>query len=182
MSTTHAIVGALVGAGLVAGPDAVVWRSLTSRGAIPLLLSVAAAFGLSVAANVVGRRTPECICVQPSAAAGFLVAVPVHVTTGTSADCAVHGQRHDLMRGLHWLSSGLASFARRLNDTPEIVAIPAVALTAAGWSTTTISLVVAASMAVGAIAAGQRVRTPSPRKSCPWTTAKECAPASPCRC
>jgi PiT family inorganic phosphate transporter len=61
------------------------------------------------------------------------------------------------INGAHWLSSGAASFARGLNDTPKIVAIGAFALVPAGMSSRQVLLVVAGAMAIGSAAVGMRI-------------------------
>lgn len=157
VSTTHAIVGALVGAGLVANPSAVQWGSITGKVAAPLLVSIGAAFALSSAVNAVGRRRLECVCVEPLPALAFLGAVPVRVTTGSTADCRAHRRGPNAVRGLHWASSAAASFARGLNDTPKIAAIAAFTLIPAGWSATSVALLVGITMAIGSLVAGNRV-------------------------
>ncbi len=157
VSTTHAIVGALVGAGLVAGPETVQWGSVTTEVVLPLSASVAVAFAISTLVNAVGPRTPECVCVEPAPALGFLGTAPVRVTGGTTAECRIHGRRGNVLHALHWASGGAASFARGLNDTPKIVAIGAVSLVPAGWSTTTLALLVGAAMVTGSALAGTRV-------------------------
>lgn len=157
VSTTHAIVGALVGAGLVAKPAAVRWDSIATTVAVPLLASVAVAFTISALVNAVSRRRIDCVCVEPVPALGFLGTVPVRVTTGSTTECRVHRRGPNALRGLHWASSGTASFARGLNDTPKIVAIAAFALVPAGWSTMSLALVVGTAMALGSMLAGNRV-------------------------
>ncbi len=157
VSTTHAIVGALVGAGLVAAPGAIRWGSITTKVAIPLLLSVAIAFVFSTLLNAAGRRRLECICIEPVPALGFLGTVPIRVTTGTATECQIHRRGSNALRGLHWASSGAASFARGLNDTPKIAAIAALTLTPAGWSATSTALLVGVAMAGGSLLVGGRV-------------------------
>jgi PiT family inorganic phosphate transporter len=157
VSTTHAIVGALVGAGLVAKPTAVRWGSIATTVAVPLLASVAVAFTISALVNAGSRRRIDCVCIEPAPALGFLGAVPVRVTTGTTTECRVHRRGPNVPRGLHWVSSGTASFARGLNDTPKIVAIAAFALIPAGWSTTSLAFLIATAMATGSVVAGKRV-------------------------
>ncbi|MGH9184328.1 MAG: inorganic phosphate transporter, partial [Acidimicrobiales bacterium] len=157
VSTTHAIVGALLGAGLVEASGSIRWASLTGRVAVPLLVSIAAAFGLASLANALGRPGAECVCAQPASALGCLGAVPIRGTAGSTAECRIHRRGPNLLRGLHWLSSGAASFARGLNDTPKIAAIAAFALVPAGWSPSAVALLVGASMAVGSVLVGCRV-------------------------
>jgi PiT family inorganic phosphate transporter len=44
VSTTHALVGSLVGAGLVLGLATIPWASLTSQVVVPLVLSILVAY------------------------------------------------------------------------------------------------------------------------------------------
>jgi PiT family inorganic phosphate transporter len=85
----------------------------------------------------------------------------MRVEVGTVTECRVHGKhgkRLDLtVNGLHWLSSGAASAARGLNDTPKIVAVGAFALVPAGMSSRSVLLCVAGAMAMGSILFGTRV-------------------------
>lgn len=157
VSTTHAIVGALVGAGLVAAPGAIQWGALATKAAVPLLASVGVAFALSALFNAGTRRRLQCICVKPASALGFVGAVPLQVTAAPTTECRVHRRGPNLLRGLHWASSGAASFARGLNDTPKIAAIAAFALLPAGWSVGEVALGVGIAMAVGSLVAGRRI-------------------------
>lgn len=157
VSTTHAIVGSLVGAGLVASPGATRWASVAGKVAIPMILSVGVAFVISSIVNTGSARRFECVCVEPSASLGFLGSVPLRVTIGTSSECQIHRRGPNRARALHWASSGAASFARGLNDTPKIAAIAAFALLPAGWSTVSIALLVGGAMALGALVVGKRV-------------------------
>ena len=114
---------------------------------------------------------PECICVGSTAPAPFALPGGVlafstpperqqlQVTTGTIAECKVHGERRArfTVDGVHWLSSGAASFARGLNDVPKIVAIGAFTLVPWGMTPNEILFVVTGAMAAGSLAAGIRV-------------------------
>jgi phosphate/sulfate permease len=176
VSTTHALVGALIGAGLRFSPGTIRWHALVPALVVPLLLSVAVAYGVSLALNLIPGRVPECICVElPARAeaatgAGGSIALfsptaiavrPARIQTGTVAACAAHppGVRRlgVTVNGLHWISSAGVSFARGLNDTPKIVAVGAFALVPAGMSSTAVLWVVALAMAGGALAGGLRV-------------------------
>lgn len=175
VSTTHALVGALIGAGIQLGPHAVNWSVLLTNVAAPLLLSVAIAYALSAALSRVTLPEPRCICVgvtsatpvvlakQPGNVAAFRMGsdLPVlQITTGTVAECRVHGpavRRLGLnLSTAHWLTSGATGFSRGLNDTPKIVAIGAFALAPAG-APPLLLLATALAMAGGALLAGQRV-------------------------
>ena len=98
VSTTHAITGALVGAGLTAAPDAVNFARLWEGFAKPLLLSPLVAVGTGALLFVILRAVQLA---------------PAHRTKP--------------LDGLHFLSSGAVSFARGLNDTPKIAALLVVA-------------------------------------------------------
>jgi len=171
VSTTHPLVGAMVGAGVVLGPGAVAWASLVTKVAEPLLVSISVAYAGSAVLNLVPGRVPECVCVtdQPSLTpasdrtAAMVVAIrpALAVHTGTVADCRAHGVASRgigvTLNGLHWLSGGAASFARGLNDTPKIVAVAAFALVPAGMRPVHLAAVVAIAMAAGGVVAGMRI-------------------------
>jgi PiT family inorganic phosphate transporter len=59
--------------------------------------------------------------------------------------------------GLHWLSSGLTSFARGLNDAPKIVAVGLMLAMALRLDSAFLFVVVALAMGLGSALAGQRV-------------------------
>lgn len=90
VSTTHALVGALIGAGL-AGNASVNLQALWTTFLVPLLFSPVIAFAL-------GGLTYGFL--------RLLKLVPDHRTTPLDV--------------LHYLSTGAASFARGLNDTPKM--------------------------------------------------------------
>ncbi len=163
VSTTHAIVGALVGAGLVLAPSSVLWQGVAQKVVRPLLLSIVVAFGISVllALAVQGlnrlRRKPEAVTTP--------ALVPATVTGGAGAagqesreavprveeSINAPSPTDRMVTTLHWISSGATGCARGLNDTPKIAAIGGFALLPAGYSATTISLLVAGAMAAGSL-------------------------------
>ena len=170
VSTTHALVGSLVGAGLVLGPATIAWASLATQVAVPLVLSIVVAYTASGVLELLGGRVPECVCVEiphpapgtPSGGATAAIVAPVAVVrTGTVEACRVHGLAGrsvaPTVNRLHWLTAGAASFARGLNDTPKIVAVAAFALVSAGITTTHLAVAVAGAMAGGGIIGGLRV-------------------------
>ncbi|MDQ0381430.1 inorganic phosphate transporter [Amycolatopsis thermophila] len=143
VSTTHAIVGALIGAGLLLGSDQVRWSALLTKVAIPLLASAAAAFAISAGLAVVSRTAGARS--RPADAARLYGAVPfVPVAKVPPA----------ILTGLHWLSAGAVSAARGLNDTPKLVAIGAFALAPAGMSLAGVTYLVAAAMCGSAVIVG----------------------------
>jgi inorganic phosphate transporter, PiT family len=152
VSTTHALTGALVGAGFMAAGSALNLKMLGSAFFLPLLLSPLISVLLTMplyklAHDVttrlgIGKET--CVCVGPSQfvpehqlaynAATMeysqAAATGISVTVGTTRDCV---QKYDgrmagmsaqgLVNGLHYLSGAAVSFARGLNDTPKIVGL-----------------------------------------------------------
>ena len=143
VSTTHALTGAIIGAGLMAvGQEGLVWPALAKKIALPLLLSPLLAFTVAIILHPLIRALGDrweghCLCVMPAARA--LVTIDAHGMTRTLFQTASPGQPvlavpsqcdraglKGLVIGLdsiHWISSGLASLARGTNDAPKIVAM-----------------------------------------------------------
>jgi PiT family inorganic phosphate transporter len=164
VSTTHALTGALVGGGLVAiGSDGLTWSALTQKIALPLLLSPVLALSLSLVLHpvirvIAGRWEGVCLCVMPASRA--LVTVDAQGNTRTLFRTSALGQpvvavpsqcdRAGLqgvtvgLDTIHWISSGLTSLARGLNDAPKILAMLLLGGTVAAWPSD--------AMKVGAIA------------------------------
>jgi PiT family inorganic phosphate transporter len=154
----------LVGAGILLESTSVEWAALLPKVVQPLLLSVFVAYALSVAlASLALRRTR----VRHDGAPGISQATTATRETKTSTTATRETKTSTtphaantadrVLGAAHWLTSGLACFARGLNDTPKIVAVGAFALVPAGWATWQILLVVTTAMAVGSIIGGLRV-------------------------
>lgn len=141
VSTTHALVGALLGAGTAAEPDAVRWSSLLGNVAVPLLLSAVAAYLLS---SLLTARKANLVPSRMRAA--VLPALPHMRSAGGRA-----------LAGLHWLSAGAVSAARGLNDTPKLAAVAGSALIPAGLPLPLLFVAIAVAMFAGALLAGFRV-------------------------
>ena len=146
VSTTHGLVGALVGAGWAA-EAAIDYGRLGNGFFAPLLVSPLLAVMVTVIVyplfRVLRRRLNvsenSCVCVTDemtpmTAASSDAAAIPVTsapvVSLGTSEACqletsdAVSGTTASgLLDQLHFLSAGVVSFARGLNDTPKIAAL-----------------------------------------------------------
>lgn len=141
VSTTHALVGALLGAGLLAAPSAVRWQSLLTAIAGPLLLSAAVAYLLS--AMLSRRKAADTASRMRS------VVLP---PTPRLADL---GDR--VLTVLHWLSAGAVGAARGLNDTPKLAAVAGFALVPAGMPPPLLVAGIAVAMLAGALVSGRRV-------------------------
>jgi PiT family inorganic phosphate transporter len=179
VSTTHAIMGGLIGAGLPAvGAAAIGWAEVARRFALPLLLgpllSLAVVYLLARPLRALAARTAaRCVCVEapvvlaPAGAGGVGAVGGLAIVTGASADCAAAGaapivEADRAMRLTHWGTAGLVGFARGWNDAPKIAALALVALPAAqGWVAFGL---VAAAMAAGGLLAGRRVLDTLARK------------------
>lgn len=137
VSTTHAVVGGLVGAGLVAyGASEINWPTIFSKIALPLLASpfmaIALAWLLTPALEKAAKMTDRVrLCLTPVPKVAL-----VNARTGAQEKlddciiCACDSPQAGLTHGItlsvdhmHWLTSGLLSFSRGLNDTPKLIAI-----------------------------------------------------------
>jgi PiT family inorganic phosphate transporter len=181
VSTTHAIAGALAGAGIVAqGAAALHWEFLAKRVALPLGLSPLLSVALVSAVfpllhRGVLRAQVYCVCVERRfkiVAAGGMAASAVSsaeissttVSRGEDCDVSAVTVRVGAVDALHWLSSALTSFARGVNDTPKIVALGIAASAGLGISGFSFYAVVAAAMGAGSLVAGFRVTETLARK------------------
>lgn len=175
ISTTHGLTGALVGAGIAAGPGLVNFGMLGKAFVLPLMLSPLLAViaggglylllkGLRIASGI---RADTCVCVGDRwvpVASSQGVAVAERMTTlevGVAAGCErrYHGsflgiEAKQVVDALHFLSAGAVGFARGLNDTPKIAALLLV-VPAMGMS---MNLgLVAVAIALGGILSARRV-------------------------
>ncbi|GIH72221.1 inorganic phosphate transporter PiT [Sphaerimonospora thailandensis] len=165
VSTTHALVGALLGAGVLFARDSVQWDGLLGKVVVPLLLSILVAYAISAVLGLItrklmarsaGRRNESG---DSPVSGGTPAATPAVTATTTAATVVTHVEPTRAQQAIgigHWITSGLASFARGLNDTPKIVAIGSFALVG-GMTTTTLLFAVTAAMAIGGLVAGSRV-------------------------
>jgi inorganic phosphate transporter, PiT family len=136
ISTTHALSGALVGAGLVQGE--VRLQVLGSAFFLPLVLSPLA--GMALAASLygvahairlrTGFRRESCVCLNGEwvpVAMGSAAAAQAKLELVTCQEryqgTILAVRAHAVLDAAHYLSAGAVSFARGLNDTPKIVAL-----------------------------------------------------------
>ncbi|MFQ5463235.1 MAG: anion permease [Phycisphaerae bacterium] len=176
ISTTHALVGAIVGVGL--GAHGLHVASIVSAFFVPLLVAPLLAIGLAAVGYVmlrfvrlrlqVNRNT--CVCIERTyhpvqvEPCGSLLVAATGVKLANSftvSDCVdrydgqiagIDAQR--VLDTSHILSAAAISFARGLNDTPKIAAL----MIAAGGFTASGSLIgVGIAMALGGALAVRRV-------------------------
>jgi inorganic phosphate transporter, PiT family len=189
VSTTHGLTGALIGSGVVAAGSAVNFAKLGNSFFLPLLFSPIIAVLFATLAYVVFRAarikagvTKEwCVCVgetqqfipipQPASMLSTTAVSLPSITIGTFDSC--RQQYRGSMLGLpmqklldlsHFVSAGLVSFARGLNDTPKIIALILV-IKAVGirWGL----LVVGLGMAIGGLLNARQVALTMSKKITP---------------
>ncbi len=179
ISTTHALVGALVGAGWVAVGPQVRLGALAQIFLLPLAASPLMALGLTAgiypllrtARTRLGVIKQLCVCVGPGwepvrlrpDGTAVLQSTGAALTVGERSACVEQYRGVlfgvDVQRALdaaHYVSAGAVGFARGLNDAPKIVALLVVAQ-ALRVSVTTGLVLVAAAMAVGGWLNARRV-------------------------
>jgi len=147
ISTTHGLVGALFGTGLMAVGTDFNFAKLGSTFLIPLLISPLMAATFSFFGYLffrfvrikTGITKSSCICVNDVPKINILTNSNAFVTTSHTklkiAKCEKRTTtiKYDgeilgitiqkIMDNLHFLSAGVVSFARGLNDTPKIVGL-----------------------------------------------------------
>lgn len=171
ISTTHALVGGLAGAGLALAPGELSWSALGGGYFLPLLVSPLLAASAAACVyplahhtrRVLGVEADTCVCLGADpdpvdvAADGTLLrrSTGLPLTLGEEEHCQqIYAGRvlgasvQAIVDRLHVSSAFALGFARGLNDTPKVLAL----LVAAGWSgiDPRVSLaVVAGAMALG---------------------------------
>lgn len=180
VSTTHAIVGALVGAGWYSfGNAEFQWAMLGQRFAVPLavspLLSLAAVYVIAwpvlwAIGAFAGRRrfAREEALVETATVGGG-------GTETRTVECASSESVVPVSptaNAIHWLSGGLISFARGWNDTPKIAALSLLALSNTKHGTAIGFAIVTAAMAAGGLVMGRRVLETLAKKLTPLPLAE----------
>lgn len=181
ISTTHALIGGLIGAGLVLAPGDVNTAKLSGSFFLPLLLSPFLAVAIAVllypplryARRRLGVSRETCVCigeqvvgVVPGTVSTDQALSALKLQTLTVADGATCQVRYSggimgigaqrILDTAHYMSAGAVSFARGLNDTPKIAALLLVGhVVAPGVAIAGVALF----MAVGGILSARRVAT-----------------------
>jgi PiT family inorganic phosphate transporter len=184
ISTTHALTGGLVGAGLMAAAADVQVAALGQSFVLPLLFSPMVSLLLAIllyplfrwARRSFGVTSQTCLCVgagyeevqaQPDGAL-LLVRSGTVVEVGQANACVQRYQGQVLgvqarkaLDGCHFLSGGAVGFARGLNDTPKIFAL---LLVSEAFSTELGLSLVALIMALGGVLNARKVAETMSRK------------------
>jgi PiT family inorganic phosphate transporter len=180
ISTTHSLIGALLGTGIAAG-SALNLSNLGQKFLIPLLISPILALAITSLVYpifrwlrkrsgitsdyclCVGKETLEvvpatvnnCQMVAVSKAEQLTVAMGERVTCRSEYSGRVLGiDAGTTLDRAHFLSSGIVSFARGLNDTPKIAAL---LLLAPAFGVTSSLIVVGVVIAIGGLLSAFRV-------------------------
>ncbi len=170
VSTTHALVGGILGAGLVAsGAEGVRWPMLARSVALPLLLSPILSLAIVwVALLPLGklsrRLEGHCVCLaqvaRVPAASGPHPVWPaqrsIQILAGPGCPPGV-AARVRLLDAVHWLTAGFTCFARGANDAPKVLALGLAAGTALDTGPAALLALVAVAMGAGSYLAGRRV-------------------------
>jgi len=189
ISTTHGLTGAIIGVGVVAVGNGVNFSALGKGFMLPLLLGPVLAIALGALLYFLlrllrlgcGIRKEMCICVgteervvavpQPGSILAMSAVAPAPALTLTIDEQLNCRERYagsflgvgsqQVMDAAHFLSAGVVSFARGLNDTPKIVAMLLLwkALDIR-WGFTAVGL----AMAAGGILQARRVAVTMSRK------------------
>lgn len=169
VSTTHALIGGLVGAGMAQSGGAIDFDKLASAFLMPLLLTPVVALFLGLLACRLIRLRPagrDCACLlapaQIQAAAANVMplkrvsAATLVLASDEQCDRLETPLRFSVSRTmdrLHVLSAMAICFARSVNDTPKLAAL----LLAAQMLQATSFILIAAAMAVGGLLYARQV-------------------------
>jgi len=175
VSTTHALLGAMLGGSLLATGGDISFAPLLKQFVLPLLLSPVLALllaallfrGLMASRSGTAGDDAICLCLEPvnepvshAAASAVALNTPAFLV-GRQDDCRqsnavplVGIDTRRLIDTLHFCGAGAVCFARGLNDTPKIAAL---LLLAPGFHAPTIIGVVAVAMMLGGLLHARRV-------------------------
>jgi PiT family inorganic phosphate transporter len=177
ISTTHGLIGALIGTGLTAG-SALNIGNLGTKFVIPLLLSPILAIVLTAiiypimrfCRKQLGVTRDICLCagketIETVSADCQTIALQraadLSASMGTLVTCESRYQGNVLgisaggtLDKCHFLSAGIVSFARGLNDTPKIAAL---LLLAPAFGVSSSLMLVGIAIALGGIISARRV-------------------------
>ncbi|MEO1168130.1 MAG: inorganic phosphate transporter [Pseudomonadota bacterium] len=176
ISTTHALVGGLIGAGLANSAGALDFGTLGSKFVLPLLVSPFLSAFMALAAYLILKRMRskrsenECICLvdgRPLRAGdiGSIARVDMtcpapHLVMASNEACdqadrpIARTSIGTLLDGLHLFSASTICFARGVNDAPKLAAL---LIGANLFSGTAAAVGITAAMAIGGWLLSRRV-------------------------
>ncbi len=170
ISTTHALVGALVGVGFALAPQELQLSALGKTVVLPLLTSPVIAFVfcflLIKVLSWFGIAKPAesvCVCIDAPVSTGSdgaAMSSAAMLTIDKTTTCAADGRTtvatlrpSAWLDGLHIVSGSAVCFARGLNDTPKMAAL----MIAATYSGVSAAATVALVMVLGGMLTARRV-------------------------
>ncbi len=176
ISTTHALLGAMIGSGLLATRSDMDLAALEQNFVLPLLLSPIAAVLLAMLVYMLLKQVRQhfnidqsiCLCVDNKTiqngdagivamTAGSQSRISIDTETACANDYSgkVMGiSAQSMLDKLHFLSAGAVCFARGLNDTPKIAALLLLApLLSMQW----VIFLIAIIMALGGLLGARKV-------------------------
>ncbi|TAN60725.1 inorganic phosphate transporter [bacterium] len=177
ISTTHSLMGALIGAGIIAAGARINFSVLANKFFAPLLISPVFSAVLTFILYPcfkfcrvrLGIERQMCLCAgdKPQAVrisadgSAVLQATGISLTIGQLKNCQAYYQgkilgfdSQAILDKLHYLSSAAVSFSRGLNDTPKIAAL---LLVIGVFSLKEGIFLVAAAIAIGGILNARKV-------------------------
>lgn len=176
ISTTHALVGGLIGAGLANSAGALDFGNLGSKFLVPLLISPFLSAFMALAVYLILKRLrpkphdTDCICLvdgRPLNAhdVGSVAKVDMacrapHLVVASDEACdeavqpIARASTSRLLDGLHLFSASTICFARGVNDAPKLAAL---LIAASVFSGTAATIAITAAMALGGWLLSRRV-------------------------
>ena len=174
ISTTHGLVGALVGAGFVGAAQSVNIGQLGKTFFLPLILSPILAVIASLSVYLIFKRIKQfakiekesCVCIVNEMPVLSQSNPAVALSNSTKIVASTEGcnemyvgkiigvNAQSVLDTLHYVSAGTVCFARALNDAPKMAGL----LLAVAFFTPSVNIaILAAAMAIGGILQARKV-------------------------
>jgi inorganic phosphate transporter, PiT family len=149
ISTTHGLVGALVGAGYIAAAGAVDISKLGKTFFTPLVLSPILAVAVSALLYFVFKQIRKSLKINQEE-----IIFPNGQTKEEYVGEVMSINAQQVVNGLHYVSAATVCFARALNDTPKMAGL---LIVASLFAPSVNILILAAAMALGGILSARKV-------------------------
>lgn len=174
ISTTHGLVGALVGAGFAGAAQSVNLGQLGKTFFLPLVLSPVAAVIASLSLYLIFKRLrnfskiekESCVCIVNEEPVLSQLNPAIALSNSTKIVASTEGcnemyvgkvmgiNAQSVLDTLHYMSAGTVCFARALNDAPKMAGL----LLAVAFLTPSVNItILAAAMAIGGILQARKV-------------------------